>query len=243
VCTLLALRVSDGLWIAANRDEKLDRPWQPPQLLVPSPPVIGGRDLIGGGSWLAVNLDGGFVVAVTNARLGARPGDRSRGQLVVELAAEPSLVEAIALFTELDLTSYGPANLLLADHERTILATNTPQPRLEERSEAVLALRNEPLDAPGSSTGWAASLAGEVIRREPVTVETLAALLARHDGGDPLCRHGNGYGTVCASILRLGHDGALELSFAPGPPCTTGFAPVAFPSSRGSDLELPTILS
>jgi uncharacterized protein with NRDE domain len=241
VCTLLALRARDGLWIAANRDEKLDRPWQPPQLLVPSPPVLGGRDLVGGGSWLAVNLDSGFVVAVTNARLGARPGNRSRGQLVVELATEPSLVEAIALFTELDLTSYGPANLLLADRERTILATNTPQPWLQERSDGVVALRNEPLDAPGQSTGWAASLGSELIRREPVTAETLATLLARHDGPDPLCRHGNGYGTVCASILRLGRSSKLELSFAPGPPCTTELAAVDLSSSRGSDPDTPTI--
>jgi len=227
VCTLLALRVAGTRWVAANRDEQLDRPWQPPGLLVADPPVLGGLDLVGLGSWLAVNREGGFVVGVTNALRGASPGVRSRGQLVLELAMERSLAEAVALLTELDLASDGPANLLLADRERVWLATNAPEPRLLASPDAVVALRNEPLDEAGASTRWAAGLAQTLILEGETSFAALESMLARHDGPDPICRHGQGYGTVCSSVLRLGPGGAAELAFAPGPPCREPFGAIA----------------
>ena len=110
MCILLALSRDSGggeLWIAANRDEHLDRPWQPPRVLVEAPLVFGGRDLAGGGTWLAANLDAGFVVGVTNARLGAEPRERSRGRLVLDIASERSLPDALALLAEIEWPRYG----------------------------------------------------------------------------------------------------------------------------------------
>jgi uncharacterized protein with NRDE domain len=233
VCILVTVRPprrGGELWVAANRDESLARPWSPPLVLVVDPPVFGGRDLIGGGSWLAVNLRAGFVVGVTNARLGARPGERSRGTLVVDLAREETIAEAVALLSELDLRRYGLFNLLLADARGCWLATNAPAARIETGEEPVLAVGNDPLDAPGPRVLAAADQARFASRlADDGLVGALKALLAQHQGPDPLCRHGDTYGTVCSTIVGLRAGVVTSYLFAPGPPCTTPFQELTVP--------------
>jgi uncharacterized protein with NRDE domain len=71
------------LVIAANRDEFHERPTQAAGWWVDRPDILGGRDLLAGGSWLAVHRLGRFA-AVTNYR-DAEPrqtGLSSRGELV-----------------------------------------------------------------------------------------------------------------------------------------------------------------
>jgi uncharacterized protein with NRDE domain len=234
VCILVTVRPprrGGELWVAANRDESLARPWSAPFPLVADPPVFGGRDLIGGGSWLAVNLRAGFVVGVTNARLGARPGERSRGTLVVDLAREETIAEAVALVSEVDLRRYGLFNLLLADARGCWLATNAPSARIEAREESVLAIGNDLLDAPGPRVLAAADQARFASRlADDGLVAALKALLAQHDGPDPFCRHGDTYGTVCSTVMALHGDEVATYLFAPGPPCTTPFQELAVPA-------------
>lgn len=233
MCLLLALRAPAAepvLHIAANRDERLDRPWLPPRGLRETPQVLGGRDLLGGGSWLAVNLDAGFVVAVTNARLGAPPGERSRGELVVDAAAQESLAAAAALLGEVQLDRYGPFNLLIADAGRTLLATNHPEPLLLESVEAVVAIGNEPLAEPGERVLLAAAAARRALDRPASLGESLVGVISDHDGADPVCRHGDRYGTVCSTLLVLAPGRLISYEFAPGPPCRTPFSSVAPPA-------------
>ena len=233
MCILLAIRrPAEGgeLWVAANRDESLTRPWHPPHLLAADPPVFGGRDLVGGGSWLAVNLHAGFVVGVTNARLGAPPAERSRGSLVVDLACERSLADAVALLSELDLGRYGLFNVLVADGRDCWLATNTPVARIEAGEGPVVVVGNDPLGAPGERVIAAA----EQVRfssglPEEVLTASLEDLLAEHEGTDPLCRHGERYGTVCSTILVLRKRTVAKYLFAPSPPCTTPFRALDVP--------------
>ena len=233
MCILLALGRDPELgsvWIAANRDEHLDRPWQPPQLLAESPRVLGGRDLVGGGTWLAVNLDAGFVVGVTNARLGAAPRERSRGRLVLDLAAARSLPEAVAFLRNVEWPAYGEFNLLLCDTGATWLATNHPAPTVREVERPVAALGNDALDAPGPRVQAAAERARSMtgLGGDALT-EALRSLLADHGGADPLCRHGERYGTVCSTVLALNGRDVTSYVFAPGRPCVTPFETVAVP--------------
>jgi uncharacterized protein with NRDE domain len=233
MCILLAIRRhADGaeLWVGANRDESLARPWRSPHLLTADPPVFGGRDLVGGGSWLAVNLRAGFVVGLTNARLGAPPAERSRGSLVVDLACEPSLADAAALLSELDLGCYGRFNVLMADSRDCWLATNTPAARIEAGDGPVVAIGNDPLEAPGERVIAARERArfSSGLSEEALT-ESLMELLAEHEGADPLCRHGKAYGTVCSTVLLVRERTLATYMFAPGPPCTTEFQPLVLP--------------
>jgi hypothetical protein len=103
VCTLiLGLGVAgpETLLVGANRDESPGRPSAGPALFRERPSVVGGRDLLAGGTWLAVR-EGRFVTALLNRRppAGGAAGDseagaaaaaepfRSRGLLCLEAAA------------------------------------------------------------------------------------------------------------------------------------------------------------
>lgn len=232
MCLLLAVRdaSASSLWVAANRDEHVARAWRPPALLTTEPPVLGGLDEEGGGSWLAVNLAAGFVVGVTNAKLGARPGRRSRGQLVLDAAMQPSLPAAVALLTELDAGAYGAFNLLLTDTVNAFVATNYPQPRVERVEGSLIALGNEALDGEGLRTQAALQALVPLLHEGGARLPAaLARLLADHRGADPFCRHVGLFGTVSSTICELREATLTTYLFAPGPPCRTSFVPVLLP--------------
>ncbi len=59
MCTVVLLIRPGHAWplvLAANRDEVLSRPWQPPAAYWPDQPdVTAGRDRLGRGTWMGVN--------------------------------------------------------------------------------------------------------------------------------------------------------------------------------------------
>ena len=121
MCTLVILRRPDHRWpvvIGANRDEMIGRPSQPPGRHWPDrPEVLAGRDLLAGGSWLGVN-DWGVAAAVLNRHgsLGPAPGQRSRGELVLEALDHPDAVAAAEALSHLDPAAYRTFNLIIADN-------------------------------------------------------------------------------------------------------------------------------
>ena len=62
MCTVVLLIRPGHAWplvLAANRDEMLNRAWDPPAAHWPDQPdVIAGRDRSGGGTWMGVNRAG-----------------------------------------------------------------------------------------------------------------------------------------------------------------------------------------
>ena len=88
MCTMAILyRVARGtpILVAANREERFDRPTQYPKIQSGSPRVVCGIDRRAGGTWLGVNQFGLFC-AVTNRRKANVPAEpRSRGLLCREL--------------------------------------------------------------------------------------------------------------------------------------------------------------
>ena len=91
----------EPLIVGANRDEVLDRPTTPVTVLEEGPPrVLGGRDELSGGTWLAVN-EHGVCAGLTNQPLGDAkdPTKRSRGELplaAARCATAAAGVEALA---------------------------------------------------------------------------------------------------------------------------------------------------
>src|ERR1700758_1445802 len=73
------------LVIAANRDEWRERPTEPAHWWKSDPPILAGRDLRAGGTWMGVTRGGRFA-AVTNFRDPSekRSTARSRGTLVTD---------------------------------------------------------------------------------------------------------------------------------------------------------------
>jgi len=120
MCTVVILRRPDERWpvlIGANRDEIIDRPWKAPGRHWPDrAEVVGGLDVLAGGSWLGIN-DWGVVAAVLNrtGSLGPAPGRRSRGELVLEALDHADAVDAADALSHLDPDAYRTFNLIVAD--------------------------------------------------------------------------------------------------------------------------------
>ncbi|HUK60145.1 MAG TPA: NRDE family protein, partial [Stellaceae bacterium] len=111
MCTLVMLRRPGHAWpviVGANRDEMINRPWEEPARHWPDrPEVVAGRDTLAGGSWLGLN-DFGVVAAVLNRHgsLGPAPGQRSRGELVLEALDHADAREAAAALAALEPGAY-----------------------------------------------------------------------------------------------------------------------------------------
>src|SRR5215472_5087793 len=121
MCTLVILRRPRHRWpvlIGTNRDEMIDRPSKPPARHWPDrPEIVAGKDLLAGGSWLGLN-DWGVAAAVLNRHgsLGPAPGQRSRGELVLEALDHADAVAAAAALAHLEPRAYRSFNLIVADN-------------------------------------------------------------------------------------------------------------------------------
>ncbi|HKN48626.1 MAG TPA: NRDE family protein, partial [Actinomycetota bacterium] len=106
------------LIVAANRDELLDRPAVAMTVLqAAGPRILGGRDELAGGTWLAVN-ESGVVAGLTNqpATAGRDPTKRSRGELPLALARHPDAPAAVEwLAASVRPSDYNPAWMMVAD--------------------------------------------------------------------------------------------------------------------------------
>lgn len=120
MCTaILSLEPGAPVLLAGMRDELTDRAWQPPQRHWPGyPELIGGRDLLAGGTWLAVAPSAGRAACVLNGRGTMAPARsrRSRGVLPLQAAAEGKLMQA-------GLEDFDPFHLLVTEPGRGTLAT------------------------------------------------------------------------------------------------------------------------
>lgn len=114
---LLAIDVvPDCPWLLlGNRDEFHARATAPAAAWSDQPDIIGGRDLVAGGSWLALHRSGRFA-AVTNVRTGvAAPAPRSRGELVGRFVAGTLSPAAYVAAVAARRAEYGPFNLVVGD--------------------------------------------------------------------------------------------------------------------------------
>jgi uncharacterized protein with NRDE domain len=106
------------LWVAANRDEQWDRPtlaldvWHSPD----GATILGGRDGLAGGSWLAFG-EQGRVAMLTNVR--AWPPEaaatRSRGELVTHWLAREAPTTWQEMARRHAAHDYNGCNLVLGD--------------------------------------------------------------------------------------------------------------------------------
>jgi hypothetical protein len=118
MCTaILSIEPGAPLLLAGVRDELVDRAWQPPARHWPEyPGVIGGRDLLAGGTWLALAPEARRVACVLNGRGRMAPSGtrRSRGVLPLQAAVEGKLGRAhLADFDPFHLLSAEPGGAML----------------------------------------------------------------------------------------------------------------------------------
>jgi uncharacterized protein with NRDE domain len=139
------------LLLAGNRDESHARPsaalarWD-------DAPIIGGRDLEAGGTWLGVT-DEGRCAVVTNVRdpRAAHTGS-SRGLLISDYLAGEAAATAHAGQLLRDAARYRPFNLLTFDAQAGFYLGNCPQPHVQPVTAGIHGLSNADFDAPWPKT-------------------------------------------------------------------------------------------
>ncbi|MFO1426621.1 MAG: NRDE family protein [Steroidobacteraceae bacterium] len=135
--------------LAANRDEFHQRPSAPLAPWQAGPPILAGRDLEAGGTWLGVDRERRFGV-VTNFRDLAerRPGAPSRGELIPGwLGGGHGAGHYLAQLAPAP-PAYAGFNLLLGDAEHLWYASNRSDPFARPLDPGVYGLSNHLLDTP-----------------------------------------------------------------------------------------------
>jgi hypothetical protein len=236
VCTVL-LRFRPGsdrpLLVAAVRDEFMGRPWDGPDRHWPEwPSVIGGRDRVGGGTWMAVDTERPAIAALLNGV--RRAGDvtrPTRGSLVLSaLAYRPGLVPGIA--DDATLAPYDGFHLLRADAETAEIwswdgdaltrGEITPGDHIivnlgADRDEDPLVPHFRPLLAAtatppliGDTTqAWAGWV--DLLRGDGLAPDDPRGLIIAHD------HEGRRYGSTSAALVAIGRRGDVRYDFTATP--------------------------
>jgi uncharacterized protein with NRDE domain len=242
----------EPLIVGANRDEVLDRPSRAVTVLSAGPPrVLGGRDELSGGTWLAVNRDG-VCAGLTNQPLGDAkdPTKRSRGALPLAAARGATAAEGVEVLSrEFDPADYNGAWLLVGDRTSlwfvdftgaSVVAAELPpgihvlENRAVDTPSAKVDLVRESLgDVGGASvagSGSGSGLDGDAVEaafRRVLADHRIPEGDERPNSGN--CVHLDGFGTrsSCVVRVRAGVRGAVpapRVWVADGPPCTTPYA-------------------
>jgi len=254
VCLLIVLSRTHAefpLVVGANRDELLDRPAHPMTVLRERDPrILGGRDELAGGTWLAVN-EHGVVAGLTNRPMpdGRDTTKRSRGDLPLFLAEHMSAAEAAAAATvTLRPEDYNPCWLLVGDRDALFAVDMTGEgaPVITELPPGVHILENRSITAPTPKTAQVRRLLDgiEHVHADEL-VERLRAALGNHDVADGWleavgtddkgkevppqvgapCVHTEKFGTRWSGIVTVpsAEGQPPTVRYADGSPCTADY--------------------
>jgi uncharacterized protein with NRDE domain len=254
VCLLIAMfgMVPDApLIVAANRDERLDRPAVPITVLRDGQPrILGGRDELAGGTWLAVN-EHGVVAGLTNqpSFTGRDPTKRSRGELPLAFASWASAARAVhAVSATLDPASYNSCWMLVGDRESLffIAVEGSPRPQVEQLGPGLHVLENAPLRPQSAKAAFVTQLVTNALPAGPDisagdAVAALELVLGDHQPAiseprtdsagrvrppqlSAACVHADGYGTRSAMTVSVPAAGLPSVRVADGRPCERALA-------------------
>lgn len=213
------------LVIAANRDEAHARASERATWWKDTPGVYGGRDLVAGGSWLAITREG-RLAAVTNLHEPPRREfPHSRGALVSAYLAGRETAAEFSARIEPEASSYGPFNLLLYDGTLHYASNRAPgaalAPGIHVFGNAIRGTRWPKLTRAEAGIRAAlehadpvpALLALLAERRDPAAARTPREYLE-----STLFVANGAYGTRCSTVVLLDAQGEVrfvERSFGP----------------------------
>ena len=225
------------LIVAANRDEFYDRPAAAADPWKDHSHILGGRDLQGGGVWLAVNRAGAFG-AITNIGMPARgTAVRSRGLIVSDYLTGTLTASAFVNVLAGSRNDYEGFNVLVSDATSLAWYSNqmekpemlppeiyglsnhlldTPSPKVARVKADYLDARSlsegELIDALFGSLGNSERAPDKDLPDPGVDLE-FGPILA------PIFITGDTYGTRCSTIVLVSYAGELtfiERRFGPG---------------------------
>jgi uncharacterized protein with NRDE domain len=240
------------LLIAANRDERLDRPAVAMTVLREAAPrILGGRDELAGGTWLAVN-EHGLIAGLTNQPSpdGRDPSKRSRGGLPLAFAGYQSAERAVPeVSARLDPTQYNPCWMLIGDRDSlfSVGLAGAGRPYVQRLGPGLHVLENAPMHPESPKAAYVRRLVADASARPASAGRMLATLehiLRSHQPAvsEPRvdangrtwpaaisapCVHTEGYGTRSAmTVVVPAADEPPLVRVADGRPCETPFRDV-----------------
>lgn len=219
--------------LAGNRDEFHARPTAPMDWWA-APPLLAGRDLSAGGTWLGLDRRHRFAV-VTNFRGGMPPPHApSRGTLIPRFLAGSLTPDEFLAELALEADRYAGFSLLVADEDSLGYFCNRASEPPRSLPPGVYGLSNATLDAPWpklvqSRAALTARLGAATLAPEEL-LEVVADRRHAADAGlpdtgvglelerrlSPAFIVGSDYGTRSSTALTLGTDGRaviLERSY------------------------------
>lgn len=192
------------LRLVANRDERHDRPTAALSTWPDAPSIHGGRDLLAGGSWLAVHARGRFA-AVTNVRDPRIPvlsDSPSRGALVRAALDSADLDAWLAALAEGQAWRYGGFNLLVGNARRLwYLHRGHDLIECHELTPGSYGLSNARLDTSWPKLEIAKSSLVASIAASRWPQAALDAMRDSHEIGDPACLPDTGVGESLERFL------------------------------------------
>jgi hypothetical protein len=225
-------RIARGtpILVAANREERYDRPTQYPKIQSGTPRVVCGSDrrVAGGGiagTWLGVNQHGLFCTVIQRRKSVMPEEPRSRGVLCRELLQLRTAKEAANhAAKELSKGIYAGANYVCADGRYAAVVHGGDTVEVVELSPGLHVVVSGNVDDPKDERH-------EFVRRM-LTLHTLdsavtfLAVASRvfsrrvdHEGRRGVILSGHEFGTVSSSLISLPRKIQHAIfQYAPGPP-------------------------
>ncbi|HEX3913659.1 MAG TPA: NRDE family protein [Steroidobacteraceae bacterium] len=206
--------------VAANRDELHSRPAQPAHWWRSDPPILAGRDLSAGGTWLGLTRSGRFA-ALTNFRgSGPRRADApSRGTLVTSILMSTETVAQSLEILRKAGPGYNAFNLMFSDGEQLAVYESVSRAG-RILGPGIYGLSNHLLDTPWPKVRRAKSRLSEALSEPDSSDAALALLRDEQPAADEeLPRTGISlqwerllssafvrapdYGTRCSTLVRI----------------------------------------
>jgi uncharacterized protein with NRDE domain len=216
------------LVFAGNRDEYHARESAPANWWPGANTILGGRDLVAGGTWLGISRTGRFGVVTNRPDLPSPDHEAlSRGELVTGwLAATNTIGELPAHHAR-----YGGFSLLLADGQslRLLSGGNGSGAMISRMlKNGVTGLSNTAPDQPWPKLRWLNQQLSEQLAGGKPDIERLMSLLTRAEPVPDAASHGvpatpfvvgEEYGTRCSTVITISGRGECEFverRFGPG---------------------------
>lgn len=219
------------LILLANRDEYYSRPSAAAAYWTDEPDIFGGRDMVGGGTWLGVTRGGRFA-AVTNYRDPSAPtGSRSRGELVADFLKTEVPAKSYLDQIQTRSSEYSGFNLLagqIGENSELCYYSNRGG-MVQKLAPGIYSLSNHLLDTPWPKVTKGKSAFATLLGRGDVSTDSFFAILSDETlaADEELPSTGisfesekaisaifiktEGYGTRCSSVLKFSSD--FEWSF------------------------------
>lgn len=228
---LIAIDHAPGhrLVLLGNRDEFRARPSTAAAPWPDAPRILGGRDLVAGGSWLAIDGDGRYA-AVTNLRNGLpATAPRSRGRLVADFLRGAQSPAAHLATVRAEMEAYGPFNLIVGDaHDAWLLSSGSTQIHHLERGIHVVsngpygtrwpkterlgrAFAERAGDPGALGDHWLALLADDAQPDDAELPDTGVGLALERQLA-PILVRGERYGTRASTLATIDAAGRVALS-------------------------------